>query len=73
VAESRVYHFLEASTTKIRREAVDAGRKLFLNKWGITARMFYRYYLKMGAKNPQPLKPPRSIVLYFERFMCLFK
>jgi len=73
VAESRVYHFLEASTTKVRQEAVGTGRKLFLKKWGITARIFYLYYLKMGGKNPQPLKPPKSIAFYFDRLICVFK
>jgi GT2 family glycosyltransferase len=73
VSESRVYHFLEASTTKVRQETVAVRRKLFLKKWGITARVFYRYYLRMGKKNPQPLKPPGSIAFYFDRFLCLFK
>ena len=73
VAESRVYHFLEASTTKIKRELVHNGRKLFLKKWGMTARVFYRYYLKMGKGNPQPLKHPKSIAFYFDRFLCIFK
>ena len=73
VSESRVYHFLEGSTTKISRELVSKGRKLFLKKWKITARVFYRYYLKMGEKNPQPLKHPKSIAFYFDRFICIFK
>jgi len=73
VAESRVYHFLEVSTTKIRKENIRKGRKLFLKKWHITARVFYRYYLQMGKKNPKPLKTPQSIAFYFERFLCFFK
>ena len=73
VAESRVYHFLEVSTTKINRDIIRNGRKLFLKKWGITARVFYKHYLQMGKNNPQPLKPPRSIAFYFARFLCYFK
>jgi hypothetical protein len=73
VAESRVYHFLEVSTTKVNREIVSNGRKLFLKKWHITARVFYRYYLRMGKKNPKKLKTPQSIAFYFGRFLCRFK
>jgi glycosyltransferase involved in cell wall biosynthesis len=73
VAESRVYHFLEVSTTKVSKGVIRNGRKLFLKKWRITARVFYKYYLQMGKKNPQPLKPPRSLAFYFDRFLCFFK
>ena len=73
VAESRVYHFLEVSTTKINKEMIRKGRKLFLKKWGITARVFYLYYLQMGTKDPQPLKSPKSIAFYIDRFLCFFK
>jgi len=73
VAESRVYHFLEISTTKINKDAIRNGRKLFIKKWYITARIFYRYYLRMGKKNPQPLKTPKSIDFYFEYFLCFFR
>lgn len=73
VAESRVYHFLEASTTKINKKIIRNGRKLFIKKWGITARVFYQHHLQMGKKNPQPLKPPQSIAYYFARFLCFFK
>jgi len=73
VAESRVYHFLEISTTKISKETIRKGRNLFLKKWHITASVFYRYYLQMGRKNPKPLKTPKTIAFYFERFLCFFK
>ena len=73
VAKSRVYHFLEVSTTKVHQETVGAGRELFLKKWGITARMFYQHYLKMGKKNPQPLRPPESIAFHFDRFISVIK
>ena len=73
VAKSRVYHFLEVSTTKIKRETIRHGRKLFLKKWKITARVFYRYYLQMGKQHPHPLKTPKSIAFYVDRFLCFFK
>lgn len=73
VAESRVYHFLEVSTTRISKETVRNGRKLFLKKWHITARVFYRYYLQMGKKSQKLLQPPKSMAFYFERFFCFFK
>ena len=73
IAKSRAYHFLEVSTTKIKRESIRHGRKLFLKKWGITARVFYRYYLQMGKTKPQPLKALKSIAFYFDRLICFFK
>jgi len=73
LAKSRVYHFLEASTSKIKKTHVGNGRKLFLKKWGITSRVFYKYYLRMGEKNPQPLRAPRSIAFYLDKFICMFK
>jgi glycosyltransferase involved in cell wall biosynthesis len=73
VAESRIYHFLEISTKKIRKETIKAGRKMFLKKWGITSRVFYRYYLRMGKKNPKPLTEPNSIAFYWDKFICKFK
>ncbi len=73
VTRSRVYHFLEASTGKIKEGVVHGGRKLFLKKWGITSRVFYRYYLRMGRVVPQPLSAPRSVAFYLDRFICLFK
>lgn len=44
---SLVYHFGSKSTHRLRG---NNGRKIFLNKWGMTARSFFRYVLKMGAK-----------------------
>ena len=73
VSKSRAYHFLEVSTAKINKEKINKGRKLFLKKWGITARLFYKYYLKMGTINPKPLKNPKSIAFYLDRFLCYFK
>jgi glycosyltransferase involved in cell wall biosynthesis len=55
VSRSRVYHFLEHSTKKLGNKKVTKGNRIFLNKWGITANMFYRFYLRMGSPYNGPL------------------
>lgn len=55
VSRSRVYHFLENSTKKMGNRKVRDGNFLFLNKWGITASMFYEFYLRMGSRYNGPL------------------
>jgi glycosyltransferase involved in cell wall biosynthesis len=55
VAQSRVYHFLEHSTKRLGNKKVTKGNRVFLNKWGITASMFYKFYLKMGSEYKGPL------------------
>ena len=49
VSRSRVYHFLEYSTRQIGNKKIKSGNKTFLNKWGISANMFYTFYLRMGS------------------------
>lgn len=49
VSRSRVYHFLEHSTKRMGNRKVKGGNILFLNKWGISANMFYEFYLRMGS------------------------
>jgi glycosyltransferase involved in cell wall biosynthesis len=74
VGKSRVYHFLQSSTDKIKVTAKQQGRKQFLKKWGITARVFYRYYLKMGGTAIKtPLAPPKSVIFYLDYILCYFK
>jgi glycosyltransferase involved in cell wall biosynthesis len=75
VSKSRVYHFLEASTNKLKNRAVNNGRKLFLKKWGITSRVFYHYYLRMGNTNNinEPLSDPKGISIFMERVISFFK
>jgi len=45
VSASRVYHFQSKSTGKVKK---NDGNKTFLIKWGLSAKVFYQYYLKMG-------------------------
>ncbi len=46
IGKSRVYHFGSKST---RRSGMNEGRKTFINKWGITSRYFYKYYLLLNS------------------------
>ncbi len=55
VSRSRVYHFLEHSTKRLGNKKVKQGNRTFLNKWGITANMFYKFYLRMGSPYSGPL------------------
>lgn len=52
VGKSLIYHFGSKSTGKVKK---NDGRDTFLLKWGITARSFYRDYLKMGQQYKGPL------------------
>ncbi len=52
VGASKVYHFQSKSTGKVRK---NNGNETFLFKWGISARVFYRYYLKMATDYQGPL------------------
>ncbi|MFZ4542987.1 MAG: glycosyltransferase family 2 protein [Saprospiraceae bacterium] len=45
---SMVYHFGSRSTKRIKK--VNKGRKTFLLKWGITANVFTKQYLKWGQE-----------------------
>jgi glycosyltransferase involved in cell wall biosynthesis len=45
IGNSRVYHFQSKSTKRLKK---NKGSDTFLIKWGITARVFYAYNLRMG-------------------------
>ncbi len=53
VGKSRVYHFGSKSTGRVKK---NNGRKLFLQKWGITPREFCDSYIKRGK--------PYSVILH---------
>lgn len=59
VGDSLTYHFQKRSTGRIR---ANDGRKIFLDKWGISARDFYRYYLKMGQPFSGALAEPSGLL-----------
>jgi glycosyltransferase involved in cell wall biosynthesis len=46
IGASKVYHFQSKSTGRLKR---NKGSDTFLLKWGITAKTFYQYYLKIGT------------------------
>lgn len=74
VAQSRVYHFLEHSTKRMGNSKVMKGNRIFLNKWGITASMFYTFYLKMGSEYCGPLPDFISTKAFKARkFNSIFK
>ncbi|HEV7379650.1 MAG TPA: glycosyltransferase [Dyadobacter sp.] len=52
VGKSRVYHF---GSTSVKRVKKNNGYFTFINKWGLTAGTFSRYYLKRGESYDGPL------------------
>lgn len=46
LGKSRVYHFGSKSTAQLGK---NVGRKIFLQKWGVSSRYFYKNFLKMGT------------------------
>jgi glycosyltransferase involved in cell wall biosynthesis len=64
VSRSRVYHFLEHSTKRIGNRKVKSGNKIFLNKWGISASMFNRFYLRMGSPYKGSLPEVEKTIAY---------
>jgi hypothetical protein len=53
VDKSRAYHFGSKST---RRIMMNHGSKQFLNKWGITAASFAKYFLRRGQRYCGPIQ-----------------
>ncbi len=73
VAASRVYHFLESSTKHLKGKTTNDASRLFLRKWGITSRAFYRFYLRMGEPYRE-LTPPRLTAKYIWKMtLCKLK
>jgi len=56
VGKSRVYHFMSKSTGKLTFKA--NGSRMFLNKWGISTKVFVRNYLLRGEQWLDELNPP---------------
>lgn len=74
VAKSRVYHFLEVSTNKLKRRKVKQANALFLKKWGLTARMFNCFYLRMGTPHAGLLaEPERNLSYIMSALRCKLK
>ena len=74
VSRSRVYHFLEYSTKQIGNKKVKRGNKTFLNKWGISANMFYTFYLRMGSPYAGPLpEVEENLAFKTKKLSCRIK
>ncbi len=52
---SLVYHFGSKSTGRVHK---NSGRKMFLNKWGISSRVFRKEFLKIGEDHSGPIPDP---------------
>ena len=48
VGKSKVYHFGEKTTSRVRK---NKGSDTFLLKWGLTARTYYSKYLQIGQEH----------------------
>lgn len=57
VGQSRVYHFQSRSTGRIKK---NNGRLTFMQKWGLPASAFYKYYLKMATPGDGHLSTPTA-------------
>lgn len=55
VSRSRGYHFLSATTRRVKK---NNGSKQFLLKWGISSSTFFKYYLRIGTTFEGKLKEP---------------
>ncbi len=60
VGSSRVYHFGEKSTGRVRK---NKGSNTFLHKWGMTSRTYYSKILRLGSEYSGPY--PENIELDF--------
>ncbi len=54
LSSSRFYHFPSQSTKRLKRK--NNGRLTFMLKWGMSAKTFYKAYLKMGTPFDGPLQ-----------------
>lgn len=72
VSKSRVYHFMSKSTGKLTFKK--NGRHLFLRKWGMSANVFTKYYLRTGQKWTGTLqKPADNFQLKLSRVLSKLK
>ena len=73
VGASRIYHFSQSSTGRVRR---NHGGRTFLLKWGISQKVFLRNYIQKTASfsiNPLPNIPQASLLIRLKRaFYALY-
>jgi Predicted glycosyltransferases len=72
VGKSRIYHFMSKSTGKLTFKA--NGSRMFLNKWGLSSKLFTHHYLRRGEVWTEVLSMPReSIKLKLYRLLNQIK
>jgi len=69
VGKSKVYHFQSKSTGKVKK---NNGNEMFLIKWGISARAFYKYHLRMAREYEGALVKTKGVP-FFVSFGNLMK
>ena len=60
LGDSKVYHFGSRSTKRLGK---NIGRKIFIQKWGISSNTFTNKYLRRGESWSGPLQEPRLSLL----------
>ena len=74
ISDFKVYHFGSISMRKKNNLIKNNGSKLFLLKWGITAKFFFKHYLKTGSSYDGPLNEPNKNFFYLKDFvLCKLK
>ncbi len=75
INNTRVYHFGSITTRKKKGLIKNKGNRLFLLKWGISADLFLKFYLKSNTKydGPLPDKPIINIKYFKELLLCKIK
>lgn len=76
VGKSRVYHFMSKSTGKLKHHKAKKvnGAQLFLHKWGISANVFTRFYLRRGEPWVGILSEPQTNVSFkFKVWLSMIK
>lgn len=70
IGNSLVYHFQAKSTGRVVK---NDGRKMFKQKWGISANFFYKNYLRMGTPINEKLTDyQNNTKLFFEKLRNKF-
>lgn len=64
VSKSRAYHFCSKTTGRIKK---NNGYYMFINKWGMSTRVFQRNYLRLGALFQGTTKEPDTSFLFKAR------
>jgi len=61
VSRSRGYHFLSATTRRVKK---NKGSQQFLLKWGISSSTFFKFYLRIGTQFEGALTEPEKTLKF---------